>query len=112
MAYMTKDGRGPYPNKAGEYCGNHLVNSKPYGPHRPFLRDSKTQITMEAAYLSTMIFGIPHSCEAGTSEEMIKRGYVGLYLKKNCPLRNSTVPGCIEVPTPLELMEPFVLTMT
>lgn len=29
MAYMTKDGFGPYPNKAGEYCGNYLPESEP-----------------------------------------------------------------------------------
>jgi hypothetical protein len=23
MAYMASDGQGPYPNKAGEFCGNY-----------------------------------------------------------------------------------------
>ena len=23
MAYIKKNGEGPYPNKAGEYCGNY-----------------------------------------------------------------------------------------
>lgn len=27
IAYMTKDGKGPYPNKKGEYCGNHLPSA-------------------------------------------------------------------------------------
>jgi hypothetical protein len=25
MAYMTKDGSGPFANKAGEYCGSHQI---------------------------------------------------------------------------------------
>lgn len=58
MAYMTRDGKGPYPNKAGEYCGNH---------HPTHLRYAGGA---QEAYLNRMRFGRPRSCEAGTKEQM------------------------------------------
>jgi hypothetical protein len=96
MAYMTKDGGGPYPNKAGEFCGNHLPNSK----MNFYPRDPEGIHNKE--YWAKMRFGRPHSCKAGTTEEMEARGYVGLYLKEDTPLFDWEV----EVPTPPELMEP------
>src|SRR3989304_2647474 len=96
MAYMTSDGQGPYPNKAGEFCGN-------YHPERSSWRTLEEQVR-ELKWLCQMRFGWPHSCPAGTVEEMEANGYVGLYLKKDQLLK----PGDIEVDTPEELREPSV----
>lgn len=87
MAYMTADGKGPYPNKAGEFCGNYHTS---YGNDDRFLR-------------GTHRLGKPHACEAGTAEEMKAAGWMGTYLVKDL---NWIVPGAIEIPTPPELMEP------
>ena len=101
MAYMTKEGGGPYPNKAGEYCGNHrmdLINGKMINIE---------QHPEDLTWLATMRLGRPRPCKAGTTCEMTKKGYVGLYLKNDNP---SLLPnGAIEIPTPPELMEPETL---
>lgn len=90
---------GPYPDKAGEYCGNH-----PKG-HQALCMYGQPQSEADAqqrAWLATMRFGRPRPCKAGTSEEMEARGYVGLYLKESRTLFDWEV-FC---PTPPELMEP------
>ncbi len=97
MACMTKDGKGPYPNKAGEYCGNHLPGEKMnFNPRDP-------DGIHHQEYLAKMRFGKPHSCKTGTSEEMEAKGYVGLYLKEDSTTLHE---GDVEIPTPPELMEP------
>lgn len=65
MAY-TVNGKGPYPDKAGEFCGNH----DPAGP-------------ADSDYLKRMRFGKPSCCDDGTSREMAAGGWVGLYLKED-----------------------------
>jgi hypothetical protein len=76
----TSDGNGPFPDKAGEFCGNHL-NGRPAilvdGTSR---EDGERQLRV---HLSMMRFGKPASTPAGTSEEMAELGYVGLYLKED-----------------------------
>lgn len=100
MAYMRGD-EGPYPNKAGEYCGNHFLKSLPLRLNNESWAEAMRN---QKAYLSKMRFGRPHPCEAGTTKEMAARGYVGLYLKQDRPLR----PGeGTEIPTPPELQEPL-----
>ncbi len=99
MAYMTKEGKGPYPNKAGEFCGNHLVGSKPCPAYDESLQQTEEN---QKHYLAKMRFGRPHGCKAGTSKEMQERGWVGLYKKEDSSLRY----GDVEIPTPPELMEP------
>lgn len=103
MAYMTKDGNGPYPNKAGEYCGNHFPNSPPHLTLHQSPEEAEQHLR---EWLKKMRFGRPRPCQAGTSKEMAEEGWVGLYLIKGYsePLRD----GDIEVPTPPELMEPLV----
>lgn len=86
MAYMTKDGLGPYPNKAGEYCGNH--NPK-------YSQGGEVHWTIRC--------GRPRPCKAGTTEELEADGWMGLYLKDDSPYSN---PGDADVPTPPELLEP------
>lgn len=85
MAYMSQGAcpGGPYPNKAGEYCGNYLPESK-------------------GCLKAKMRFGRPRPCEAGTTEEMEANGYVGLYLKEDRQL----LEWELECPTPPELLEP------
>lgn len=89
MAYMNGD-KGPYPNKAGDYCGNHLKGSK--------------ALSLKA-WLLRMRFGRPRPCKAGTTEEMEAKGFVGLYLKQDRTLRPDEGT---EIPTPPELQEPPV----
>ena len=93
MAYINKEGKGPYPNRAGEYCGNYYPNSK-YVARNP---------EDEIAYLSRMRFGRPHPCMGQTSAERAKKGWVGLYLKEDSPYN---LDSDVDVPTPPELMEP------
>ncbi len=76
----TYDGKGPYPDKAGEFCGNHLVDSRPLpAPHDTIQQDEKRQ----EVRLAKMRFGKPSNCEAGTSAKMAADGFVGLYLKED-----------------------------
>jgi len=87
MAYMV-DGKGPYPNKAGEFCGNHHPESRPFpGVH-------------EKEYLATMRLGLPRPCKA--TYVTAENGWVGLYLKEDRPLRECETP----CETPPELLEP------
>ena len=92
MAYMdigTCPG-GPYPNKKGEYCGNHRKGS---------------ELLVSLHETPEMVFGRPRPCKAGTTEEMEARGYVGLYLKETRQLTNCEV----ECPTPGRLLEPLAM---
>lgn len=99
MAAKQKDSGNIYPRHIGEYCGNHCLNSQPtcfnYQTQDEADRSQKE-------FLSRMRFGLPRPCKAGTSEEMKKIGYVGLYLLKDSNL-SSNEERC---PTPPELMEP------
>lgn len=88
MAYIRKDGSGPYPNKAGEYCGNHHPTLK------PFCFDGKR-------------YGRPRPCANKISEEMAAAGWVGLYWEEDSTPWSPD--DCVEIPTPPELMEPRVL---
>jgi hypothetical protein len=73
MAYISKllspdeVWRGPYPNKAGEFCGNIGLSDPDLG------RD----------VLKTKRLGAPSSCLAGTSIELQAKGMAGLYLLKD-----------------------------
>lgn len=99
MAYMKKDGKGPYPNKAGEYCGNHFPGLPPL-----YANDTAPQQAAEnqKRHLATMRFGRARGCKAGTSEEMKAEGWVGLYKKED----SVAMDGDVQIPTPPELMEP------
>lgn len=101
MAYMTADGKGPYPCDAGEYCGNHLLGSKPL-PLRDLGETPEEAEKWLDQMLDQMRFGRPRPCKAGSSKEMSELGYVGLYLKSPQPLWL----GGTRVPTPDELREP------
>jgi hypothetical protein len=101
MAYMSKGvvPGGPYPNKAGEYCGNHHKGSP------ALARFHETQEQADAyqkEHLAKMRFGRPHPCKAGTTAELEAQGYVGLYLIEDRNLMSWEV----ECETPLELTEP------
>ena len=98
MAHMI-GGKGPYPDKAGEYCGNHLLGGFALALIGQTHEDAERD---QAAYLSQMRFGRPRPCKAGTTEEMEAQGMVGLYLKASRHLYSNE----IQVPTPPELMEP------
>lgn len=107
MAYLTKDGKGPYPNKAGEYCGNYNPNSyfHEYTDLEKFCEQphNEEEKKRHREWLSKMRFGRPRPCKAGTTEEMEVMGWVGLYLKEDSTF---LLPGATTVPTPPELMEP------
>lgn len=88
-----------FPNREGEYCGNY---------HPVFKILPRTGETVEQAdfrnrvWLSFMRFGRPKSCVAGTTKELERRGFVGLYLRNTRPL----LADELEVPTPENLKEP------
>lgn len=105
MAYMTKDGKGPYPCYKDEYCGNHLVDSLPTLKWNELPEEAERN---QEAYLARMRFGRPRSCEPFTSTEGESQGWVGLYLKKN-DLPSWRERGDTLIDTPPELMEPEVI---
>lgn len=88
MAY-TVHGKGPYPNKAGEFCGNHQPGSDL--PSGPYDTPESTE-AREAERLAGKRFGKPSNCEHGSSAEMAKEGWVGLYLKEDRALLYFEVP--------------------
>ena len=100
MAYMTKESKGPYPNKAGEYCGNHIPGSYCM---RSFDQTQQQANIEQQKWLARMRFGKPRSCKAGRSKYMAEQGYVGLYLKEDRPLYSGDTQLLL---TPKELMEP------
>lgn len=101
MAYMT-DGKGPYPNKAGEYCGNYHPDN--LNGFEILMKDETPQQAAgrQKEYLARMRFGRPHATVAYTTKQLKIMGYVGLYLKEDRP------PFDWETPceTPPELLEP------
>lgn len=88
MAYMTK-GKGPYPNKAGDFCGNHVPGSPVL---RSFHESQAEAQRHQQVWLAQMRFGKPSNCEAGSSAEMAAKGYVGLYLKEDRDLFDWETP--------------------
>lgn len=84
MAYMSKypDGtlHGPNPNKRGEFCGNYNPGLIP-----PMRLDVQKR---SQEYLSQMRFGKPGKTKpSGLSiEDLLKAGFVGLYLLEDRPL--------------------------
>jgi len=95
MAHMV-DGKGPYPNKTGEFCGNYYPNS-----YDDFINPQ--EIKSHEEWLSRMRFGRPHPTEKYTIAQLIAIGWVGLYLKEDRPLLDFE----IECPTPPKLLEPL-----
>ena len=88
MAHLVGT-KGPYPDKAGEFCGNHSPGSLPI---RSFFETAEEAAPRQREYLARMRFGRPSNCDAGTTEEMVARGYVGLYLKEDCELLSWETP--------------------
>ncbi len=88
MAYKTKDGKGPYPNRAGEFCSNHQPGEL------AICRFDQSQAEAEQSqcdWLANKRFGRPAKCQAGTSDEMAVMGFVGVYLKKDHRLHDGDV---------------------
>lgn len=86
MAYMLRD-KGPYPNKAGEFCGNCLHEQLRLG-----------KVDRDDCYI-----GRPQPCGRSTVEKLEAQGFVGLYLKKDIIWLSK---GVTEVLTPENLKEP------
>lgn len=106
MAYMNK-GHDPYPYHAGDYCGNHLVGGVVLQRSGQSQKEAEYE---EKQYLLRMRFGVPHSCLSGTSEEMMAKGYVGLYLKEDDRWINIS-SNCYLIDTPEKLLEPKGIAM-
>lgn len=97
MAHMV-DYKGPYPDKAGEFCGNYNTSNR----YPPFCTGSETPAQAqqhENEWLAKMRFGRPRPCKDKYVTE--ENGWVGLYLKKDQPLFYFETP-CL---TPPELLE-------
>lgn len=77
MAYMSNGG-GPYPNKSGEYCGNHFLGVPSVQQPNKSAADAGRH---QKRYLEGVDFKKPAACSGATSEELTARGWVGLYLK-------------------------------
>ncbi len=88
MAHSIK-GKGLYPDKAGDFCGNHAPGG---GLVISFHETVKEAERHHREYFARMRFGKPSSCSAGTSEEMVALGYIGLYLKEDRKLLHFETP--------------------
>lgn len=98
MAHMSDTG-GPYPDKAGEYCGNH----KPGSPvPRMFDESPADAAKHQREWLAKMCFGRPRPSDTYTTKQLEAMEMVGLYLKEDQSLFSWESP----CPTPLELLEP------
>ncbi len=91
MAHMV-GGKGPYPDKAGEFCGNFYPDG--------LLPPDRGAASRQREYLVRMRFGRPRPCKA--TYVTADNGWVGLYLKTDRPLFDWEVP----CETPPELWEP------
>lgn len=88
MAHAA-NGRGPFPDKAGEFCGNYTPGS----PACCHLNEPPAEAERrQEERLALMRFGRPSKCAAGSSEEMAAQGYVGLYLKEDAKLSAGSIP--------------------
>lgn len=87
MAHMT-DGKGPYPDLAGEFCGNHDPVSMNYPAPCMIGKSQIDANRYRDEWLSKMRFGKPANCDHGTSGEMTAQGWVGLYLQENRDLHH------------------------
>ena len=93
MAYAAKSTgswRGPYPNKAGEFCGNTLLSDLILGADGTTILFRKSypwqRMRLGSNGYEKVVnqrMGRPAVCQAGSSEEMLKTGYTGLYLIKD-----------------------------
>ncbi len=90
MAYMTKDGKGPYACYAGEFLGNFHSKDGPLAPGR--LKHQRVGLPR------------PYAIAEGskTTAELASEGWVGLYLKED----TKCLPSDVLVDTPDELREP------
>jgi hypothetical protein len=100
MAYMTINGNGPYPNKAGEYCDNHYPGGMACARNGQTHEQAQEE---QRAWLRDKRLGQPRPTASYTTEQLEAMGMVGLYLMM---ARKSLPDGATEVPTPPELMEP------
>lgn len=95
MAYIAfsegSDGEwhGPIPNKKGEWCGNRHP-SKCCGaaawPTGLSDHEDDRSPESESDQENRFYHGRPGRCPAGTSEELSKQGYIGLYLNEDRPI--------------------------
>lgn len=88
MAYMV-DGRGPFPNKAGEWCGNRYTSDPiPLG----------------------MRIGRPRPDKTRTTAKLESQGYCGVYWLRDqgtgADLECNRGKEMVEVPAPPSLTEP------
>ena len=96
MAHMIRE-QGPFPDKAGEFCGNYQPGSASAQGVYETPAEAKKR---EDEWLSRMRFGRPRPCK--TTSVTAENGWVGLYLKEDRPLFDWETP----CPTPPELLEP------
>jgi hypothetical protein len=89
MAYMKQDKngerRGPFPNLAGEFCGNSYGEEwshQLFDDHGSFLSG---RIPGRPDW-ATVRKGRPHPCKAGSTDDLEVRGMFGLYLKADHPV--------------------------
>ena len=117
MAYLLlgREDQGPYPCKAGEFCGNswgeeHNARMEALyelmGLHR-FIGDDRPPGRPDWTLYKK---GRPRPCEAGTTEQLEAQGMYGLYLRHDVePYPDSCEPseGPIQIiDTPPDLAEP------
>lgn len=76
----TSEGKGPYHDRAGEFCGNWRLNSPAMRCGGESQRDAERHLRK---YLARVRFGKPSPCALASSEEMAAMGWVGLYLKED-----------------------------
>ena len=80
---------GIYPDKRGEFCGNHMPGSEAVPMKGQTLGEARRWY---AVWLALMYYGKPATDPRKTSEEMAALGYVGLYLRADQKLEPWQTP--------------------
>ena len=93
IAPRDKKWRGPFPDKAGEFCGNHVLKDEDKV-------HTFTDMPCTINHANSKVYvGKPSSCVGLTSNEMSKKGFVGLYLKADDPSAHDGYAECMTVNT-------------
>lgn len=98
MAYIVKINSdkekwyGPCSNKTGEFCGNAIKDDLEIAPNGTVLNCRRRHHfrypyhEMSEDITPVKRIGKPSNCKGGSSKQMAKQGFVGLYLLHDHPL--------------------------
>ena len=100
MAYMTKEGHVPYPNKEGEWYSNFYIDNEPLTMENETVEEARKS---QEEFLARFRWGRPRPTTEGTTEELEEMRLVGLYLRED----HAVPEGDTEIETPEWMKEPL-----